>query len=138
AAARRGTARGPGAGGGAGPRGARRAPGGGGAGGPAGGGGWGGGPGGGPPRGVPQQLSRRTPFPRLVELIRSGPPPLSVYRLPGMDERLNLVEFFVHHEDVRRGADGWKPRELADGLADALWQRLLASRLLFRPSPVGR
>jgi len=88
-------------------------------------------------RRVTQQLSRRTPFPRLVELIRSGPPPLSVYRLPGMDERLNLVEFFVHHEDVRRGADGWKPRELTDGLADALWQRLLASRLLFRRSPVG-
>src|SRR5262249_48227308 len=30
-----------------------------------------------------------------------------------------------------------KPRELTDGLADALWQRLLASRLLFRRSPVG-
>jgi uncharacterized protein (TIGR03085 family) len=47
------------------------------------------------------------------------------------------VEFFVHHEDIRRGADGWQPRRLTDGLADALWQRLQASRLLFRRSPVG-
>ena len=88
-------------------------------------------------RRVNQALSTRTPFPHLVELIRTGPPPLSIYRLPGMEERLNLVEFFVHHEDVRRGADGWQPRELKDGLADALWQRLSASRLLFRRSPVG-
>jgi uncharacterized protein (TIGR03085 family) len=88
-------------------------------------------------RRVTQALSTRTPFPHLVELIRTGPPPLSIYRLPGMDERLNLVELFVHHEDVRRGADGWQPRELKDGLADALWQRLSASRLLFRRSPVG-
>ena len=35
-----------------------------------------------------------------------------------MDERLNTVEYFVHHEDVRRGADGWQPREIGAGLAD--------------------
>src|SRR5215467_13786937 len=88
-------------------------------------------------RRVTEQLSTRTPFPDLVQLIRSGPPAMSIYRLPGMDERLNLVEFFVHHEDVRRGADGWQPRDLSDGLTDALWQRLSASKLLFRRSPVG-
>jgi len=88
-------------------------------------------------RRVTHALSSRTPFPDLVELIRSGPPPLSVFWLPGVDERLNLVEFFVHHEDVRRGADGWQPRDLPDGLSDALWQRLMASKLLFRRSPVG-
>jgi uncharacterized protein (TIGR03085 family) len=88
-------------------------------------------------RRVNEMLAARVPFPRLVELIRSGPPPLSIYRIPGMDARLNLVEYFVHHEDVRRGADGWQPRELKDGLTDALWRRLLASKLLFRRSPVG-
>ena len=88
-------------------------------------------------RRVNETLSRQTPFPRLVELIRSGPPSLSLFRLPGMDERLNLVEFFVHHEDARRGADGWLPRELKDGLTEALWQRLRGSRLVFRRSPVG-
>src|SRR5436190_3612181 len=88
-------------------------------------------------RRVNEALSRQTPFPRLVELIRTGPPPLSVFRLPGMDERLNMVEYFVHHEDVRRGADGWQPREIGAGLADALWQRLRAARLVFRKAPVG-
>jgi uncharacterized protein (TIGR03085 family) len=88
-------------------------------------------------RRVMQALSGRVPFTRLVEMIRSGPPPLSVFGLPGVDARLNLVEFFVHHEDVRRAADGWQPRDLRGGLADALWQRLLASRPLFRRSPVG-
>jgi uncharacterized protein (TIGR03085 family) len=88
-------------------------------------------------RRVNETLSARVPFPRLVDMIRSGPPALSPFRLPGVEERVNLVEFFVHHEDVRRGADGWEPRELKDGLADALWYRLRASKLLFRRSPVG-
>ena len=45
-------------------------------------------------------------IPRLVEEIRNGPPRVSVFGLPGADERLNLVEYFVHHEDVRRGEPG--------------------------------
>jgi len=88
-------------------------------------------------RRVTQMLASRTPFPHLVRLIRSGPPALSIYRLRGMEERFNLVEFFVHHEDVRRAADGWQPRDLPGGLSDALWQRLLAGKLVFRRSPVG-
>ena len=88
-------------------------------------------------RRVNQKLSAGVPFPRLVELIRTGPPALSFFRLPGMEERGNLVEFFVHHEDIRRGQDGWQPRELKDGLTDVLWQRLQRSKLLFRRSPVG-
>jgi uncharacterized protein (TIGR03085 family) len=88
-------------------------------------------------RRVNETLASRIPFPRLVELIRTGPPPVSFFKVPGVDARLNLVEFFVHHEDVRRGADGWRPRELNGGLADALWQRLSGSKLLFRRSPVG-
>src|SRR6202035_210958 len=88
-------------------------------------------------RRVNQTLPSAGPFPLLVELIRTGRPSLSLFRLPGLDARINLVEFFVHHEDVRRGADEWQPRELKDSLADALWQRLRASRLLFRRSPVG-
>jgi len=88
-------------------------------------------------RRVNQTLADRIPFPRLVDMIRTGPPPLSFYRIPGMDARVNLIEFFVHHEDIRRGTDGWEPRPLPGGLADALWHRLRASKLLFRRSPVG-
>jgi uncharacterized protein (TIGR03085 family) len=86
---------------------------------------------------VQRMLIARNPYRQLVEEIRSGPPRLSVFAVPGMDERLNMVEYFVHHEDVRRGTDGWQPREIGTDLADALWQRLRAARLVFRKAPVG-
>jgi len=86
---------------------------------------------------VQQRLKQRIPFPDLVRIIRSGPPRLSVMALPGMDERVNAVEFFVHHEDVRRGADGWEPRALGSGESDMLWDRLRMARFMLRKAPVG-
>jgi uncharacterized protein (TIGR03085 family) len=86
---------------------------------------------------VQQRLKERTPFPDLVRMIRSGPPVLSVMALPGVDERANAVEFFVHHEDVRRAAPGWEPRELSSGESDMLWHRLRMARFMLRKSPVG-
>jgi uncharacterized protein (TIGR03085 family) len=47
------------------------------------------------------------------------------------------VEFFVHHEDVRRAAPGWAPRKLSRGEADMLWQRLRMARFMLRKAPVG-
>lgn len=88
-------------------------------------------------RRVHQALASRTPYPQLVAMVRSGPPAVSLFRIPGMDERANTVELFVHHEDVRRAAGGWEPREVSAGLAEALWQRLRQARLLFRRVPVG-
>jgi len=41
---------------------------------------------------------------------------------PLVDELTNTVEFFIHHEDVRRGQDGWEPRDLAEGHARAIWR----------------
>jgi len=84
-----------------------------------------------------QALLARYSYPQLVERIRTGPPASSVFRLPGVDERLNVVEFFVHHEDVRRGAGSWRPRDLDPGLTEVLWQRLGGARLVFRKAPVG-
>jgi uncharacterized protein (TIGR03085 family) len=86
---------------------------------------------------VQRRLASRTPFEQLIETIGNGPPTLSLYGLPGMDERVNTVEFFVHHEDLRRGQAGWKPRELTDGLSDALWDRLKLARFLLRKVRVG-
>jgi uncharacterized protein (TIGR03085 family) len=86
---------------------------------------------------VQQRIRTRTPFPDLVRIIRSGPPRLSVMALPGVDERANSVEFFVHHEDVRRAAPGWQPRQLSGGESDMLWQRLRMARFLLRKAPVG-
>jgi uncharacterized protein (TIGR03085 family) len=88
-------------------------------------------------RRLQRKLTSRTPYPRLVETIRNGPPRLSLFGLPGMDERANMVEFFVHHEDVRRAQPGWEPRENAPGLPEALWQRLGMARLILRKAPVG-
>jgi len=86
---------------------------------------------------VQQRLRDRIPFPDLVRMIRSGPPALSVMALPGVDERANAVEFFVHHEDVRRAAPGWEPRELSSGESDMLWHRLRMARFMLRKAPVG-
>ena len=86
---------------------------------------------------VQQRIRNRFPFPDLVRIIRSGPPALSVMALPGMDERVNAVEFFVHHEDVRRAADGWEPRALRSGESDMLWGRLRLARFMLRKAPVG-
>jgi uncharacterized protein (TIGR03085 family) len=88
-------------------------------------------------RRVQHKIAERTPYPRLVEEIRNGPPRLSVFGLPGADERANLVEYFVHHEDVRRGSPGWEPREIDKGLTDLLWKRLRMAKFVLRKAPVG-
>ncbi len=86
---------------------------------------------------VQQRLASRKPFSELIDTIRNGPPKLSPYGLPGMDERVNTVEFFVHHEDLRRGQPDWKPRELSDGLSGTLWDRLKLARFLLRKARIG-
>ena len=78
------------------------------------------------------------PYPELVRKVRTGPPTLSVFSLPGFDGAANLLEYFVHHEDVLRGMEDWQPRDLPPDLSDLLWKRLSSmSRLLFRRVPVG-
>ncbi len=88
-------------------------------------------------RSVQRKLIERNPYPRLVQMIRSGPPRLSLFGLPGIDERANVVEFFVHHEDVRRAQPGWEPRKIDQGLSDVLWGRLGMARFILRKAPVG-
>jgi uncharacterized protein (TIGR03085 family) len=88
-------------------------------------------------RRVQRKIAERTRYPRLVEEIRNGPPRLSMFGLPGADERANLVEYFVHHEDVRRGSPGWEPRDIDRGLADVLWKRLRMAKFVLRKVPVG-
>ena len=87
---------------------------------------------------VQQQFAAR-PWPELLGLLRSGPPSWSPVRLvPGADETANLIEYFVHHEDVRRAQPGWSARNLPADLDEALWKRLRGmARLLYRKAPVG-
>jgi uncharacterized protein (TIGR03085 family) len=76
-------------------------------------------------------------YAELIAAFRAGPPRLSLFAIPGADEAANTVEYFVHHEDVRRADDAWEPRELDAGLTEALWKRLKSARLLLRKLPVG-
>ncbi len=74
----------------------------------------------------------------LVDTVRSGPPFWSPARIAKVDELTNTVEFFVHHEDVRRAQTAWEPRDLDTDLTDALYGVLatMAKRLV-KGSPVG-
>jgi uncharacterized protein (TIGR03085 family) len=96
---------------------------------------------GGPLAGYTERLQRqylgRYSYPELIELFKAGPPRLSPFAIGGFDEMVNTVEYFVHHEDVRRAAEGWTERELPAGLSDALWKRLKGSRLFLRAAPTG-
>ncbi|MEU6710885.1 TIGR03085 family metal-binding protein [Nonomuraea sp. NPDC046802] len=85
---------------------------------------------------VQNGLKARHPYPELVGLVRK---PAGVYALlPVLDEAVNALELFVHHEDVRRAQPSWEPRELADDLDRLIWKRVSAgARLMLRRSPVG-
>src|SRR4051795_12166529 len=74
----------------------------------------------------------------LVERVRRGAPAWNPMSRPKLDELTNLVEFFVHLEDVRRAQAGWEPRELPAALQGKLWTALKRSaRLMFRRSATG-
>jgi uncharacterized protein (TIGR03085 family) len=88
-------------------------------------------------RRVQRGLAERESFDGLVSAIRNGPPRISPFGLPGVDERANLVEFFVHHEDIRRGRPGWAERKVIPALSEALWGRLGMARFILRKAPVG-
>lgn len=86
---------------------------------------------------VQQDLLRTRAYAELIELIRTGPPRWSPIALAWLDDAVNTAEYFVHHEDVRRAAEGWAPRRLDPALDDRLWERLRrAGRVLFRRAPV--
>lgn len=88
---------------------------------------------------VTQSTRQSTDYADLVASVRSGPPIWSPVRLvPGLDALTNTVEFFVHHEDVRRAMPGWEPRTLDAGLERELWSRVRRmGSLMLRRAPVS-
>lgn len=56
-----------------------------------------------------------------------------------LGDAANLVEFVVHHEDVRRAGDSPRPpRPLPDEMREAVWRRLTTmARMAVRKAPVG-
>lgn len=74
----------------------------------------------------------------LVDSVRTGPPRWSPLRTEAVDRLANTIEFFVHHEDVRRARESWDVRQLDQDLRDDLYRSLKkVARLLARSSPVG-
>ncbi|MFD9739228.1 TIGR03085 family metal-binding protein [Umezawaea sp. NPDC059074] len=76
------------------------------------------------------------PWTELVDLVRTGPPVYSPYKLA--DELVNAGEFYIHHEDVRRAREGWEPRSPNPTRDAALWKSLkVTAKFAYRSSPVG-
>jgi uncharacterized protein (TIGR03085 family) len=75
---------------------------------------------------VMASVLRVSGYDQVLDVLAAGPPrPLRM-----IDEQLNLMEYFIHVEDVRR-AQGSAPRSLPVGLERALFARL---RMLLRLS----
>jgi uncharacterized protein (TIGR03085 family) len=84
-----------------------------------------------------RRLGRRD-FAVLVEKLRSGPPVYSPYAVPKLDALANTLEFFVHHEDIRRAQPEWSVRELSHDEELLTWSLLrTAGKGLTRRAPVG-
>jgi uncharacterized protein (TIGR03085 family) len=71
------------------------------------------------------------PFPELVRTLRRPP-----WWTAPFDAATNGLEFFIHHEDVRRARPGWQPRELSAATMGFLWSRMRQlARLQLRRFP---
>jgi uncharacterized protein (TIGR03085 family) len=78
---------------------------------------------------------RRRDFAAMVEKLRS--PGLTPYALPPVERLFNTLEYFVHHEDLRRAQPRWAPRSLDQGDESRLWTAIrVAGRGLVRPAGV--
>lgn len=85
-----------------------------------------------------RRLATTTPFPALVERVRTGPPTWHPARLRVVDDAMNLVEIWVHHEDVLRAGTGATRRTVDEQSQKQLWAALRRmGRLLGRSAPVG-
>jgi uncharacterized protein (TIGR03085 family) len=64
----------------------------------------------------------RRDFAVLVEKLRD--PGLTLYAIKPLEKLLNTLEFFVHHEDLRRAQDRWEPRTLDPADEQRLWSAI--------------
>lgn len=84
-----------------------------------------------------EEEQQKRPFEEVVRDWAAGPRGLSPWRL--IDEKVNFIEHFIHHEDVRRGGGVVEPRDFSAEVEDALYRRLkmVAPRMLSKStSPV--
>lgn len=94
-----------------------------------------------PLSGLTELATRRTArkeFTVQVERLRNGPPVYSPIAVPKLDAILNTLEFYVHHEDIRRAQPTWQPRDLSRHDQALLWKMISAAgKGLVRRAPVG-
>jgi uncharacterized protein (TIGR03085 family) len=78
------------------------------------------------------------PYGDIIAAVRQGAPKWSPLGLPGAKDVANLLEFVIHHEDVRRAQPGWGPRAVPASLADSVWKAVrFGSRATLRRAPDG-
>jgi uncharacterized protein (TIGR03085 family) len=80
----------------------------------------------------------RRPWRELVDIVRGGAPVWWPTRIPAVDNLVNSIEMFVHHEDARRGQADWTPRAPDAERDAAVWTGLKrAGKMALRRTPVG-
>lgn len=85
-----------------------------------------------------EQIVAERPYLDLVADFEAGPPRWSPWAIPALREAVNLTEYAVHHEDVRRAAGPFVPRRLPVARQRAVWRGLRVSApLLLRRLPMG-
>jgi len=85
-----------------------------------------------------KRAKERYSFAEVVDKVRNGPPPVSIYSVPKLGHQLNTTEYFVHHEDVRRAQPSYDVRTLPADQQEGLWKSVrLASKTMTRKAPSG-
>lgn len=83
-------------------------------------------------------LASSVPFEQLVRRLADGPPVWAPSRLGPIAEVADLLEFVIHHEDIRRAQPGWRAVPVDDESTRAVWSQVRrAARLFTRRCPVG-
>lgn len=85
------------------------------------------------------KLMTQMSFDDLVALVAKGPSGISPFRIGWVEAKANSAEFFVHHEDLRRGGPyPVGPRVLPPETDDALWEIVTSSAgMRLRRAQVG-
>ena len=85
------------------------------------------------------RYAEEVPYDELVRRVHDGPPRWSPLAVPAVTDRVNLLEYVAHHEDVRRaGPQPLPPRDIPADRRAAIWSQLrFAARLTLRQAPVG-
>lgn len=88
--------------------------------------------------GLTQHAMRRATRPGLEAMVaRLRSTSLHPVAIPQVDRVFNTMEYFVHHEDMRRAQPSWQPRELSSYEQGQLWGGLkVTGKGLVRPAGV--